>query len=138
LITTPNRAKIFISKQKPAAQVVFLRKNGVTELDYLVAPSDNCPVRSKHIKYPDKTRFVKLIEGDLEICVGAQLNIIYQQQGLEYDLTDDSRYSDEGMVTYVIARGSRMHEVHGSLYDTILEQLILDAKIVLARLRLVL
>lgn len=138
LITLPSGATIFVSEQKQTAQRVFLRKNGVTELDYLVSPSEHCPVRSKHIMYPDKTTFVKLIEGDFEMSVGEKVAIKYQQLGLEYDLADGRGLSEDGTVTYLLARGARKHEVRGSLYDSILEQLILDAQLIVARLRLVL
>jgi ComEC/Rec2-related protein len=138
LITLPSGERILMCAQKAAAQRIFLEKRGVYVLDYLVAPSMFYPVRKGYVRLPEPLHYKKLMCGDLEVHLAKNMLLKFQNREIEYDRTDLQQTGDDGKVTYRLLNEKRQLVLHGSMYCSIFEQMVLDARIVFARLRMLL
>ncbi|KPK64024.1 hypothetical protein AMJ83_04185 [candidate division WOR_3 bacterium SM23_42] len=134
LITMPDGRNILVSRQTSLAQRIFLEKQGITELDYLVSPSMAYAIRHKHITFPERMNFRRLNYGDTEIYVADRVVITFRTDKIEFDWDDLTKISRDGRITYIISNGEEQQVLRGSLYSSIVEQTVLDIRIVLARL----
>lgn len=138
MITLPSGERILICAQRAAAQRIFMEKSGVYVLDYLVAPSMFYPVRKGYVRLPEPMRYKKLIFGELEVRLVKNVLLKFQNREIEYDRTDLQQTGDGGRVTYRLLNEKRQLILNGSMYCSIFEQMVLDARIVFARLRMLL
>jgi ComEC/Rec2-related protein len=138
LITLPSGERVLVCTHRSAAQRIFLEKEGVSTLDYLVGPSMYYPVRMDHVKLPESLHYRSLTCGDLEIHLAENVLLRFRSQEIEYEWTELGRLGDDGGVTYHLLNEKRHLVIHGSMSCSILEQMILDARIVFARLRMLL
>jgi len=138
LITGPGGERMLVSLQKTNVESVFLEKHGIHELDYLIAAEQHRPVRKSFVAMPSMMHFKRLICGDLQIHLAEDLKIKFRDREIEYDLSSLGQTTENGTTTYILTDGSEQHVVHGFLYCSIFEQMILDVKLLLARLKLLL
>ncbi|MGB7055338.1 MAG: ComEC/Rec2 family competence protein [bacterium] len=138
LITVPSGERILMCAQRAAAQRILLDRNGVHELDYLVAPSRYYPVKKEYITLPRRMYYKNFVYRDLTVHLSTNVLLKFHDAKLEYSLTDVQQSGENGTVTYWLSNGKRQCVLHGSLYCSIFDQLVLDARIVFARLRMLL
>lgn len=138
LITVPGGARILVSTQKATAQSVFLEKQGVSKLDYLIAADQYRPVRKGFVAMPDMMHFKMFICGDLELYLAEDLKIKFHDEEIEYTLSSLRQTTESGAMTYLLTDGHERHVVRGSLYCSFFEQMILDVQLLLARMKLLL
>lgn len=136
LITTPAGANIFICPKQGSSQQMFLTRQGINEVDYLIAPSQFCRVRKAYIPLPDKTRFKELRCNDLVIHISDRIAIVYHDAVMEFDLRSLRGRHRSGDIICLLSNGHEKHTVRGSLYGSIVEQMIFDAHVVVCRIRL--
>ncbi len=136
LTTTPAGADIFICLKQSSSQPVFLTRQGINEVDYLIAPSQFCRVRKAYISLPDKTHFKDLRCDDLVIHISDRVAIVYHDEVMEFDLRSLRGRHRSGDIIYLLSNGHETHTVRGSLYGSIIEQMIFDAHVVVCRIRL--
>ena len=137
LVTMTDGRNILVSREKSFAQRIFLNRQGITELDYLVSPSKDYPVRHEYITFPRKMNFQRLNYGDVELCIFSdRVAITYHNERIELDWNNLMAISRDGKVTCILSNGKRRHVVRGSLFGSIIEQIVMDVCIVLARLSL--
>jgi len=138
LITVPSGARILVSTQKTTAQSVFLEKQGISELDYLIAADQYRSARKGFVPIPDMMHFKRFICGDLIIHLAEDLTIKFRDEEIEYKLSNLRQTTESGAITYLLTDGNERHVVRGSLYYSIFEQMILDVQLLLARIKLLL
>jgi ComEC/Rec2-related protein len=136
LITTPAGEHILVCKKPRSATRSMLIKEGIDELDYLVAPSEFLPIRGAYIPLPDKIHFTDLRRDDLAIHVSNRVVIGFRDEVIEYDWTSLRNLHRSGRILYTFSNGEESHTIHSPLYGSIIEQMVLDAKVVVCRIRL--
>jgi ComEC/Rec2-related protein len=138
LITVPSGASILVSTQKSTAQSVLMEKHGISDPDYLIAADQYRPVGSCFVTIPDNMYFKRFVYDELELYLTRDLRIKFRGEELEFDLSNLQDTAEIGVTTYILTNGHERHVVRGSLYCSIIEQLILDVQLVVARLQLLL
>ena len=138
LITVPSGASILVSTQKSTAQSVFLEKHGLSYPDYLIAADQYRPAGTCFVAIPDNMHFKRIVYDELELYLTKNLRIKFRGEEFEYDLNNLQEATEIGVTTYLLTNGHERHVVRGTLYCSIIEQLILDVQLVVARLKLLL
>jgi ComEC/Rec2-related protein len=138
LVMLPSGEKILVCVQRTAGQRIILDRNGVHVLDYLVAPSGYYPAKNEYITLPGKMHYKKYRCGDLTIHLSGDVLVKYRNSEFECDLTDGQRSGGSGSITYWLSNGDRQFILRGYLYPSIFDQMILDARVVFARLKMLL
>jgi competence protein ComEC len=136
LITTPAGENILVSGGKYAPQRILLARQGISELDYLIAPSKILPVVQEYVSLPDKMHFKNLSCDDLVIHITNRVGIEFRGEVVEFDWGRRKGLQEPGRVTYILSNGEEKYTIQGSLYGSIIEQMVLDSKIVLCRIGL--
>ena len=136
LITTPGGENILVSGKKHSPQRILLARQGISELDYLIAPSEIFSVARDYVSLPDKMRFMDLSRDDLKIHISNRVTITFRDAVMEFDWVHLKGHHGSGRITYILSNGEEMHTIHGSLYGSIIEQMVLDSKIVFRRIGL--
>jgi len=135
-IAMPDDTRIYITDRVSAAQRAFLQKHGVDAVDYLVAGSRSHPVKRDFVEWPEDLHFLGFECGDLEIAIYERLQIKYRGCKMEYSRSFFDEQPDDGKIRYILSNGKVCHVVEGSLYNTIFEQMIVDLRTAVARIRL--
>jgi hypothetical protein len=136
LIITPSRESVLICMQRTSAQQICLEKNGIDELDYLMAPSPCYPVKKAFIALPGRMCYKQYWLGDLEVRLSKNIVLRFRDTEVVCALADLQSARDGGEYTYWLSNGKQQCVLRGSLFCTILEQMIFDVQIVLAQLRM--
>ena len=136
LITTPAGENILVCAKPRSSARGLMLKEGIEELDYLVAPSPLFPVRGVYVPLPDKTHFKDLRYDDLGIHISDRVVIDFLDEVMEFDWVLPKNLQRSGEITYVLTNGKEKCVMHGQLYGSIVEQMIVDAKMVVYRISL--
>jgi ComEC/Rec2-related protein len=136
LIITPSRESVLICVQRTSAQQICLEKSGIDELDYLMAPSPCYPVKSAFISLPGQMCYKQYRLGDLEVRLSKDIVLRFRETEIACALSDLRRTGERGEYTFWLSNGKQQCVLRGSQYCTVFEQMIFDAQIVLARLKM--
>ncbi len=134
LVTTPDGRHIFLTDNASAAQRAFLGRQGVAELEYLIAPTRDYTASRGFVALPEKMHFTELAYGDLEIHISDRIRITFGTREMEYAWSDLREQSDKGGVTHLLCDGENEYVVQSNLYGTITEQMFVDLQLALHRL----
>jgi ComEC/Rec2-related protein len=134
LITTPGGEHVFITNNVSVTQHAFLERQGVTELEYLIASSRDYTVSRGFVALPERMHFTELTYGDLGIRISDRVRIAFGSSQMEYAWSDLKDQSDKGRVTHLLCDGESAYVVQGNLYGTITEQMFVDLQLILHRL----
>jgi hypothetical protein len=72
--------------------------------------------------------------GDLEVRISKGIELRFRGTELAYSLSDLQHTGKGGEYTCWLCNGRRLCAIHGSLYCTVFEQMVLDAQLVIAQL----
>jgi len=136
LVTTPGDEHIFLTDKVSVIQRVFLERQGITELDYLVAPSRDYPAGRGFVALPEKMHFTELTCGDMRIRISDRVRIVFRDCEMEYAWSDLRDQSERGRVTHLLSDGKSEYVVQSNLYGTVTEQMFVDMQLILHRLAL--
>jgi ComEC/Rec2-related protein len=137
LITTPCGEDILISEQRTSAPIYLLEKHGGQEVDYLVAPERNIDVKKGYVEMPGKLQFAKIMVGELGIHVSKRVSIRFRGVDIECEQISARHGGKEGIV-YILTDGRRKKVLRTYGYLSIIERMVLDMRLTIARLRLLL
>ena len=136
LIRMPDDTKICLTKRFSRAQRELLQKHGVDVPDYLIAENGGNSVTRGFVPWPEDLQSLGFEYGDLQIAICDRLQIRYGNCMIEYPRAYFAGRSDGEEIRYVISNGRASYVVEGGLYDTVFEQMILDLRTTVARIRL--
>jgi len=136
LITMPDGTKICMTNRLSRAQRELLRKLGVDSLDYLIAENGRHSVQRGFVRWPEDLQSIEFRYGGLQIAIYDRLQIKYGNCKTEYPRACFAGGTNGEEIRYVISNGRASYFVEGRLDNTILEQMIVDLRTTIARLRL--
>ncbi len=134
LITTPASERILLTQRISAQQRAFLEGQGVNEVDYLVAPERDYPVKRGHVQMPAKMRFIDLTVGEVRIRVSDRVRVRFREWEREFTWQELKECSEEGMVMRIASDGEDERVTESALYPTIVAEMRDDALWALSRL----
>jgi ComEC/Rec2-related protein len=108
----------------------FLGMNGINEVDYLVAPRRFFPVRKEFFILPEKLYHKKIVLGSITIELQREQSITCGN----VELNMNNYTTDENSIFHIITDGDTVYEFRSPLYKSIIDQTVLDIKLLLARL----
>ncbi|KPJ73131.1 hypothetical protein AMJ52_04255 [candidate division TA06 bacterium DG_78] len=108
----------------------FLGMNGINEVDYLVAPRRFFPVRKEFFAMPEKLHHRKIVLDNITIELQREQSIMCGS--VELNMNDYT--TDENSIFHIITDGDTVYEFNTPLYYSIIDQALLDIKILLVRL----
>ena len=138
LVTAPDGRTIFITARQAAAQVRFLERQGHAALDHLVAPAAFFPARHGHIEFPGKMDYVELKYGDIGIRIADELSINFRGHEHVYAWTELEERAAKGCLRRMLTNGPQTFIIEGPWYATIFDQIVIDLRVVTARLAMLL
>jgi hypothetical protein len=108
----------------------FLYMNGIDEVDYLVAPRRFFPVRKEFFALPEKLHYKKIVLDTITIELHGEQSITCGS--IKLNMSDYT--TDENSIFHIVTDGHTAHECKTPLYYSIIDQALLDIKLLLARL----
>ena len=137
LLTTPYDETVLITGKRTAVLQYFVERQGRKEVDYLVAPERNVAVKKGYVQTPGKLQFRNISLGDLQIRVSNHVSLRFRDVDIECD--DESlQLAGEGAVVYMVTNGREKEVLHASANLSIIDRMVLDVRLIIARLRLLL
>jgi ComEC/Rec2-related protein len=136
MITVPSGEKMLISTQTGSSLNRFLEKENVDKLDYLVASEMSIDVRKKYMELPDRMHFKRIVLDLMEIDIARDVTIRYRDVEISWEFDAMQKIHEAQKVKYLLTNGRKTLVVQGPFHASILEQMILDTSLALARLRL--
>ena len=136
LISTPYGEKIFVTSRRSKVQTaVFLANQNIENLDYLIATENHYPVEKKFFELPDKLHVKQIKFGKMTINVSDNINIIFREKKITLDNSDFKHYGNEENLLYILTDGKNVQRFDTPLHGSIIDQIILDIKVAIAKLR---
>ncbi|UCD06586.1 MAG: ComEC/Rec2 family competence protein, partial [candidate division WOR-3 bacterium] len=136
LIGMPGDTKILLTKRFSHAQREFLQKHGVDVPDYLIAENGSHSAKLGFIQWPEDLQSLGFEYGDLQIAICDRLQIRYGNCMMEYPRVYFAGRAEGEEIRYMISNGRTSYFVEGQLYNTVLEQMIVDLRTTMVRIRL--
>lgn len=134
LLTIPHGERILISGKKLSVLKSFLERDGGKEVDYLVGPDKDLTVKKEYIEMPGKLEAKHLSIGDLEIHIAKSVSILFRGVDIEYDRI--AQEMQEGEIVCILTNGKKNQVLFLPLNLSVIERMILDSRLIIARLRL--
>ncbi len=136
LISTTCGEKIFVTSRRSKVQTaVFLANQNIENLDYLIATENHYPVEKKFFELPDKLHVKRIKFGKMTINVSDNINIIFREKKITLDNSDFKHYGNEENLLYILTDGKNVQRFDTPLHGSIIDQIILDIKVAIAKLR---
>jgi len=136
LILMPEETKIYLTDKVSRGQNAFLQEHGIDTLDYLVANSVIYPVRKDFIEWPEELNFLVFGYNGIRIFIDERLQIEYRNCRIEFSRSHFAAEADDGEYICILSNGKTCFTMESSLYNTILEQMLVDLRMAFARIRL--
>jgi len=128
-ILLPGGQNVMIAP-KPGSEIVNeLESNTV---DYLIAPENSCAAATSHFTLPEKLNYKVIELGNIMIELNHEINIVYNRQTVNID----QYRARKNVLTYILTNGIRKYEFTAPLYNSLVDQLVIDLKILFIKLRL--
>jgi ComEC/Rec2-related protein len=133
LISTPHGENIFItSKCAPTKTATYLASQNADKLNYLIAPDDYYVPEKQFFSTPEGLTIKRFTIGDMIVDVAEQVRIIFHSTKINVEDYDFN--PSEEVIWHIITNGKKTVRFTTPLYGSIVDQLIVDARTVLAKL----
>jgi hypothetical protein len=129
MIEAPGGDRILISKKNsPVDAFAF----NVSSVSYLVAGRDMFPHAKEFFKMPERLHYIRLSLAGTVVEVGRKAQVSLGQCIVDLD----ARKPGDGCLLYILTNGRKVCEFERPVHCSLVEQLIADARLIVARFRL--
>ena len=136
LILMPDGTRIYLTDKISGKQNALLQKHGADRLDYLVANSRIYPVKREFIEWPEELNFLMFGYNGIRIFIDERLQIEYRRCKMEFPRSQFAENADDGEYVCILSNGKNYCAVKSTVYNTFLEQMLVDLRLAFARIRL--
>jgi ComEC/Rec2-related protein len=136
LLTTPDGTTTFITSRRwSVTTAAFLRNQGVGKVDYLIAPTQFYPTDKQFIEAPAQLHYKRIAWGTVSTTLEKNVAIQYRNHEFVFDDEYFNHEAHEDDARYVITDGNSVIQLTTPLHGSLIDQLVVDIKVVLIKLR---
>jgi len=136
LITIPGGENIYVTRKRSHAQnIALLTHQQICEVDYLIAAQKYFPVKREFFDLPDQLHTKRITLGNVIIDIAKDVILTFRGKKIamgEYDCRDSGKTDN---ILYIISDGKDVQVFSTALHGSIIDQIVVDLKLLYARLK---
>lgn len=135
IISTHDTSTVVVTREKKSGNVqAFLERHHIRNITCLVAPQGCRLCAERFCQLPDVLHVKRVGVGSLNFEISDGVLMYYGR--LQIPLLDDDAYGslNEPRVTYTITDGARAYRFHAPQHSSVIDQMLVDAKLVCGKI----